>query len=280
MEKNYLKKIEIRGLWGKYDIIWDNLNRDVNILVGINGSGKSTLLNIVFTAISGDDKAISKYNFNTARIQNESNWHDIKTTSKSRKDISAVGSADEFVGNCEFIHTFDVPTNKSKLKADESPLMLELRQLILDTGANSFNDYRLRATSPNNNSKEINGRIKMLFALVDQLFEHTGKKIEIDLSNKIVFNTDNGIIQLEQLSSGEKQLLIILFKVFLMDNKPFILLMDEPEISLHISWQQDLIATLKELNPNCQLIIATHSPSIFGKGWGDKVTFMEQLFQK
>lgn len=280
MEKNYLKKIEIRGLWGKYDIIWDNLNRDVNILVGINGSGKSTLLNIVFTAISGDDKAISKYNFNTARIQNESNWHDIKTTSKSRKDISAVGYADEFVGNCEFIHTFDVPTNKSKLKADESPLMLELRQLILDTGANSFNDYRLRATSPNNNSKEINGRIKMLFALVDQLFEHTGKKIEIDLSNKIVFNTDNGIIQLEQLSSGEKQLLIILFKVFLMDNKPFILLMDEPEISLHISWQQDLIATLKELNPNCQLIIATHSPSIFGKGWGDKVTFMEQLFQK
>ena len=133
---------------------------------------------------------------------------------------------------------------------------------------------------PSGKAKEITERIKVFFASIDTLFSNTGKKIEIDSSNRIVFKTDNDTIQLEQLSSGEKQLLIILFKVFLMDNQPFVLLMDEPEISLHISWQQDLIATIRKLNPSCQLIIATHSPSIFGKGWGDKVTFMEQLFQK
>ncbi len=280
MGNNYLKRIEICELWGKHDIVWDNLNPDVNILVGINGSGKSTLLNIVFAAISGNDKTLSRYSFNSAKIENKHNTHNIETTSKGKKSIGGYGYEKSFVTNCELINTFDVPTNKNKIKAEESPLMLELRQLILETGANSFNDYRLRATSPVNDAQEISSRIDTLFLLINQLFEHTGKRIEIDLSNKIVFKTENGVIQLEQLSSGEKQLLIILFKVFLMDNQPFILLMDEPEISLHISWQQDLISTIRKLNPNCQLIIATHSPSIFAKGWGDKVTFMEKLFQK
>jgi hypothetical protein len=46
-----------------------------------------------------------------------------------------------------------------------------------------------------------------------------------------------------------------------------VLLLDEPEISLHLSWQRKLIDTLREINPNCQLIIVTHSPSIYGDGW-------------
>jgi predicted ATP-dependent endonuclease of OLD family len=63
-----------------------------------------------------------------------------------------------------------------------------------------------------------------------------------------------------------------------MEEEQYILLMDEPEISLHIGWQQRLIDIIRELNPNCQLIIATHSPSIFGEGWGDKLFFVEDLF--
>ena len=58
------------------------------------------------------------------------------------------------------------------------------------------------------------------------------------------------------------------------DNQPYILLMDEPEISLHLSWQVDLIDHIRKLNENCQVIIATHSPSIVQKGWNDKVAIM------
>ena len=48
MEHNiqYLTKVEIWGLWGRYDIVWD-LNSDVNVLAGINGSGKSTILDCI-----------------------------------------------------------------------------------------------------------------------------------------------------------------------------------------------------------------------------------------
>ena len=56
--------------------------------------------------------------------------------------------------------------------------------------------------------------------------------------------------------------------------------MDEPEISLHISWQSKLIDTIRNLNPNCQLILTTHSPSIFAKGWQDRIIYMEDLIQK
>ena len=41
---NYIKRIEIHGLWQRYNIVW-NLEPDVNILSGINGGGKSTILN-------------------------------------------------------------------------------------------------------------------------------------------------------------------------------------------------------------------------------------------
>jgi len=48
----YIKKVEIKKLWNKYDIEW-NLNEDVNILAGINGSGKTTILNLIAGTILG-----------------------------------------------------------------------------------------------------------------------------------------------------------------------------------------------------------------------------------
>lgn len=88
---------------------------------------------------------------------------------------------------------------------------------------------------------------------------------------------DDEEIPLYKLSSGEKQLLLILMRVFLMEEKPYILLMDEPEISLHIEWQYKLFEEIRRLNPNCQIITSTHSPSLFGEGWGDKLVFVEDL---
>ena len=80
-----------------------------------------------------------------------------------------------------------------------------------------------------------------------------------------------------QLSSGEKQIIVILLTVLVQDNKPAILFMDEPEISLHIDWQRKLIQYIKELNPNVQIILATHSPGIILEGWADKVFEVSDL---
>lgn len=65
-----------------------------------------------------------------------------------------------------------------------------------------------------------------------------------------------------QLSSGEKQLYIFLMEALLEKNKTVVYIADEPELSMHITWQESLVSSLKSLNPNAQFIFATHSPDI------------------
>lgn len=70
-------------------------------------------------------------------------------------------------------------------------------------------------------------------------------------------------IPLTVLSSGEKHLVRIFLEVLLAGVSS--LLIDEPEISLHIDWQERLISDMQQLSPDSQLVIATHSPSIMAK---------------
>ena len=123
---------------------------------------------------------------------------------------------------------------------------------------------------------EIKKGIDDFCAIVNGLFKDTGKRIEIE-GNKFNIIADNQILPIDALSSGEKQILLILLRVFLLDRKSGYVLIDEPENSLDISWQFELIDILVKLNPNAQYFITTHSPSIFGKGWGDKIIYMEDI---
>jgi predicted ATPase len=72
-------------------------------------------------------------------------------------------------------------------------------------------------------------------------------------------------IRISDLSSGEKQLLIFLAETVLRSNTPYIFIADEPELSLHIEWQERLVPVILELNPDAQILFATHSPDIVNK---------------
>lgn len=69
-------------------------------------------------------------------------------------------------------------------------------------------------------------------------------------------------LSIYSLSSGERQLLILLTETLLQQKRPFVYIADEPELSLHIEWQRNLINSIRELNPNAQIIFATHAPEI------------------
>jgi hypothetical protein len=112
--------------------------------------------------------------------------------------------------------------------------------------------------------------------LVDELFAPTAKTIARD-SNEIFFNQYGETISPYMLSSGEKQILVILLTALVQENRPGVMLMDEPEISLHIEWQQRLITLVRTLNPNTQIILCTHSPAIIMDGWMDAVTEIEDI---
>nr|MCR4921569.1 ATP-binding protein [Bacteroidaceae bacterium] len=112
--------------------------------------------------------------------------------------------------------------------------------------------------------------------LVDDLFKETGKTIRRD-KNEIYFDSLGEIIPCYKLSSGEKQMLIILLSVLVQNHRPYVLFMDEPEVSLHVEWQQRLIGLVRDLNPNAQIILTTHSPAVIMDGWADCVTDVEDI---
>jgi hypothetical protein len=105
---------------------------------------------------------------------------------------------------------------------------------------------------------------------------HTEKKFDEKSFQFLKTGVQTPILP-ENLSSGEKQILIILLTTLLQDKKKYILLMDEPEISLHIDWQRSLIKNIRQINPYCQIIIATHSPTVYYQGWTEKMTRIEEI---
>ncbi|MDR3194830.1 MAG: AAA family ATPase [Tannerella sp.] len=270
-----IKHISLTGLLDKYSLEWD-LYGDVNILVGINGSGKTTILRCLDALLSEKHAYLKHLDIGV----------EVTLCDGSRiayPGQPGAGRAPLPPVSHEYITTFDVPLkDKRGLRQNETPLDKELQSVIYSIGnqRKSFSNYRFKATNFPESAGEVNRRIDTLFTLTDRLFAETGKRIEINREdNSLGFRKDEAVIPLERLSSGEKQLLVILFTLFLMEDEPYLLLMDEPEISLHIGWQQQLIDVIRTLNPHVQLVMATHSPSIFGDGWGDRLFFTEDLIQ-
>jgi len=69
---------------------------------------------------------------------------------------------------------------------------------------------------------------------------------------------------INDLSSGEKQLFLRTLSIKMLEPNNSIILIDEPELSLHPKWQQRIIEVYKKIGENNQIILATHSPHILG----------------
>ena len=119
---------------------------------------------------------------------------------------------------------------------------------------------------------ELLDALRDSFALMDLPLQHRAKFAktpELLSNNEIVFKSSGAMhdraLKLMDLSSGEKQFFIMLAEVLLERDAQEILIIDEPELSLHVTWQNRLVGDLRRLNPNVQLILATHSPDIISE---------------
>ncbi len=185
------------------------------------------------------------------------------------------------------IFTFDKPLYKNaspnedvKTELDKDIFFLNQRYLAYQNNILNKTVKALSNSSDLEDIKNITRKRERLLDIIDILFGDTGKKVDRNVEGNntdIAFISGKDKLTPYQLSSGEKQILVILLTVLVQDNKPAILFMDEPEISLHLDWQRKLIQYIKELNPNVQIILATHSPGIILEGWADKVSEMSDL---
>lgn len=96
------------------------------------------------------------------------------------------------------------------------------------------------------------------------------KKIKINSDSGFYFETEDGKpLKLTQLSSGEQHQVVLLFELAFKTKPNVLVLIDEPEISLHVAWQKEFLNDLKEIIEiqNMPVVIATHSPQIIGSNW-------------
>lgn len=278
----HIKQIIIKNFWQQENIVWE-LNSDVNVLIGINGAGKTCILNMVAEALSPkpdinldftlfsdfcEEMDIVLDNDDVISIDSNANT---RKTSNSLMDISLL--------NCKLIQTFNTPItffDKESLKALEPLLGYEIKTTLdfeLGKYVRQFRDYK---QSIDNEilakvrkketvyTAQLYEKVDKFYTLINDFFQHTNKTID---DSKEPFHFLPREISVKSLSSGEKQLFLLLLAAFLHDDKNAILLLDEPEISLHLSWQRGLIDSLRKLNNKCQLIIVTHSPTIYGENW-------------
>ena len=195
---------------------------------------------------------------------------------------------DDFIDSL-FINNFDRPLIDSdaiqklsdkRVKTELDWQLYKLQSAYLSYQVNIGNRIIKLLSSDDISSKEKATSIsakKVLFQdIIDDLFCATNKQIDRS-KNEIQFISGNETLSPYQLSAGEKQVLVILLTVLIQDEKPCILLMDEPEISLHIEWQKKLINLIRDINPKVQIILATHSPAVIMNGWIDAVTEVSDI---
>ena len=121
---------------------------------------------------------------------------------------------------------------------------------------------------------KITQRSSAFLDSVNSFIRDNGKEIEFLRRFDLSVRLPNGQqISSHTLSSGELQLLTLFtFLYFQFDPKQeFAVLVDEPELSLHVSWQNRYVNSVKAANPNAQFIIATHSPEIAGPAAEDTI---------
>lgn len=104
------------------------------------------------------------------------------------------------------------------------------------------------------------------------------KKVKIDSEKGFYFETEDGRpLKLTQLSAGEQHQVVLLFELAFKTKPNVLVLIDEPEISLHVAWQKEFLFDLQDLIKiqDMPVVIATHSPQIIGNNW-DLTVDLEQ----
>lgn len=128
----------------------------------------------------------------------------------------------------------------------------------------------------NEKNKEVNKQLELFLEKLKSFMPEKNFKIE---AGRFVVKNTFGDIKISRLSSGEKQLIILLIEALLQREQDYLLLADEPEISLHIEWQGKIIPAVRELNPQAQVIVATHSPEVAAP-YRDKIFNMSEIYSE
>jgi len=309
-----IKKIEIKDYFGKGDFEW-NLDPVVNILGGKNGSGKSSLFKLCYVLLTNEkmnetlDDGFKKI-FKEAILTFSNGWTLIWPTPKTNvatlsldggkttilRDVSVIkdeqGQQRRFSElqnqlRAYLINSFEQHVDKAILYGQQpksiplvDPTMLDLMikdQIDLRNKdfTQAMEDFMDASDEGDEARRQYEKNYKLIYSSLNTFLQEYDKKI----GSSFEFVKRGKKISYTHLSMGEKQILLLMLMVSNTQQKPCVFFMDEPDLSMHIDWKEILVKELHDLNPNMQIILSTHAPSVI-TGWHDKVKEVSQLIKK
>ena len=270
-----------------FDVKGVTLSMTDNILIKFR-SFKDSLLRLKKEA--EEDELLSEL---AAKINADIEGNDGKSLSDHtiNASINAIkqGNKTLSVGNYKklrrynLISTFDVPAGADKgsvLDQQLEKLESEYAYYLSDLTKQITTRIQQNGQVNMKDLEDINAHNNTFIGIINRAFANTNKTVDTAQS-KLQFKLSEDLLESnKRLSAGEKQFLIVMLTVLLQRKEESILIMDEPEISMHLDWQRTLIENIQTLNPNCQIIIATHSPGVIMDGWEQLVENMSSLIRE
>ena len=115
---------------------------------------------------------------------------------------------------------------------------------------------------------EMANRIELFRTIINRRFLY--KRMTVNREKGFIFTTaDDKPLPSSALSSGEQHELVLLYELLFKVKPESLILIDEPELSLHVAWQQQFLEDLQEITrlSSIDVLIATHSPQIIHDRW-------------
>lgn len=116
----------------------------------------------------------------------------------------------------------------------------------------------------------VHEKLSMLREILDSKFCLSGKRTMMEKRGDLVFQNHEGHkVSVDSFSSGEKHIVALFTLLLFSTKKNSLVLIDEPEISLHAAWQHDFLGDIARVAAtlNLQVVLATHSTSIINGRW-------------
>jgi len=246
-----------------FEIDFSNENsvNPITVITGINGSGKTSVLEFVYNGLLGDIR--DPYGNSSLLIINDSNIFNEKSNNNTEEIKWSFGNSASIINP----HTGLAILNTDLVSNNLRNTLIFYQACKENKNAEIYIKEFIDKLIYEEDivSSEAYSKIR---EVINDIFKELSIQVEFDRmdKNKTIYfkNPISNNIKMEDLSGGEKTLLTKVLPLYLSDYKNGVILIDEPETSLHPNWQFQIINLYKKIakKNNNQLIIATHSPQI------------------
>lgn len=184
-----------------------------------------------------------------------------KANAPTKPKLPSVSELSRFLGR---VVNKDKESNKRIIQ--EVTSIMENKEVLASNNMLSYFLSKLKAVI--DSTKELELKIESFVTICNKYLQLSddSKSLNFDIETLQVIVKDlhtNNTIELEDLSSGEKQIISLMAHMYLDHTKKKIVLIDEPELSLSLEWQEHVLVDIVNSPSVTQILAITHSPFVF-----------------